>query len=73
MEHWEELFAVVLEWSFLPVGVAILFLVTVGTGLWKTHWRRTAWAFGLVLLGFALYFGVQRHEWGEVLFNGQLL
>jgi hypothetical protein len=64
---------VVLQWSFLPVGVAVLLLVTVGTGLWKTRWKRAAWVVGLGLLGFALCFGLQRHEWGEVLFNGQLL
>lgn len=63
----------VLEWSFLPVGVAILLLTTAGTGFWKTGRKRSAWIIGLVLFGFALYFGVQRHEWGEVLFNGQLL
>lgn len=73
MEHWEEFLDVVLEWSFVPVGVAILLLITAGTGLWKTRRKRSAWLVGLILLGFALYFGVQRHEWGEVLFNGQLL
>lgn len=73
MEQWQEFLEVVLEWSFVPVGVAILLLVTVGTGLWKTRKGRSAWLIGLLLLGFTLYFGVQRHEWGEVLFNGQLL
>jgi len=73
VEHWEEFLDVVLEWSFVPVGVAILLLITAGTGLWKTRRKRSAWLVGLILLGFALYFGVQRHEWGEVLFNGQLL
>lgn len=73
MEHWQEVLDVVLAWSFLPVAVVILFLVTVGTGLLKTRWKRTAWVIGLILAGFVLYFGLQRHEWGEVLFNGQLL
>jgi hypothetical protein len=41
--------------------------------LWNARWRRTAWLACLGLLALAFYFGIQRHEWGEVLFNGQLL
>jgi hypothetical protein len=71
--HWEELLEVVLEWSFAPLAIAVLLLVTVGAGHWTTRWKRSAWVLGLALFGFCVYFGVGRHEWGEVLFNGQLL
>jgi len=73
VEHWEEFLEVALEWPFLSVALAILLVTTVGAGLLKPRWHRSVWAVGLVLFGFALYFGVSRHEWGEVLFNGQLL
>lgn len=71
--HWEELLDVVLEWSFVPVALAVLLLVTVGAGHWTTRWKRGAWVLGLALFAFCAYFGIGRHEWGEVLFNGQLL
>ena len=73
MDQWAELLDVVMQWSFLPLGAAILLLGTLGAGLRKTRWERTAWVLGLLLLGATLYLGVERHEWGEVLFNGQLL
>jgi len=73
IEAWEELLEVALEWSFLPVALGLLLLCVVGSGAWRTRWRKSLLLLGLVLWGFALYFGIQRHEWGEVLFNGQLL
>ncbi len=73
METLQELLEVVLDWTFLPIGLSLLLVCVVGSGLWRTRWRRTAWLVGLVLLGASLFLGVQRHEWGEVLFNGQLL
>ncbi len=73
MEALQEFLEVVLEWSFLPLAAVILLLGVVGSGLWNPAWKRSAWLFGLVCLAVAFYFGIQRHEWGEVLFNGQLL
>ncbi len=73
MESWEEFLEVALEWPFLSVVLALLLVVTVGAGHLNPRWRRSVWTVGLVLFGFCLYFGVGRHEWGEVLFNGQLL
>lgn len=73
LESWEELVEVVLEWPFLAVALGLLLLSVVGSGAWRTHWKRSAFLVGLLLWGFVLYFGIQRHEWGEVLFNGQLL
>lgn len=73
MEHWEELLDLVLEWTFVPLGLSFLLLLTAGSGLWKPRLKRTVWVVGLVLMGVAAYLGVDRHEWGEVLFNGQLL
>ena len=55
------------------VALGLLLLCVVGSGGWRTRWRKSFLLLGLVLWGFALYFGIQRHEWGEVLFNGQLL
>ncbi|GAB4253180.1 hypothetical protein [Deferrisoma sp.] len=59
--------------NFIPVAVGLVILLTVGTGLWNARWRRTVWFVGLALMGVTLYLGLARHEWGEVLFNGQLL
>lgn len=73
MESLEELLNAILDWTFLPLGLAVVILSAVGSGLWSTRWSRTVWALGLVLMGLTLYFGISRHEWGEVLFNGQLL
>jgi hypothetical protein len=60
-------------WASVPLGLAILLLLTAGSGLWKPRGKRLVWGFGLIVLGLSFYFGVSRHEWGEVLFNGQLL
>ncbi len=73
MDNLLELYEVVASWSFLPLGLAIVFVATVGAGLWQTRWRRIAWLLGLGLFGATFYLGIARHEWGEVLFNGQLL
>ena len=73
METLLELRDLLATWTFLPVAAALVLLVTAGTGLWKTRWRKIVWAAGLVLLAVAFVVGIQRHEWGEVLFNGQLL
>ncbi|GAB6063235.1 hypothetical protein [Deferrisoma palaeochoriense] len=59
--------------NFIPLGMGLLIVLTVGTGLWNTRWRRTVWLVGVALMGMTLYLGLARHEWGEVLFNGQLL
>ncbi len=72
-EGLRELLELVLTWSFVPLAAAVLLLLVVGSGAWHTRWRRTVWGLGLVLLGITLYLGIARHEWGEVLFNGQLL
>ncbi len=73
MESLLELRDLVLTWEFLPVAAVFLLLFTVGSGAWKTRWRKTCWVLGFLLLGASFAVGVQRHEWGEVLFNGQLL
>lgn len=73
MENLQELYRVVTEWSILPLALGLLLVLTVGTGLWQVKWRRTAWLLGLVLFGVTFYLGITRQEWGEVLFNGQLL
>ncbi|NOY44652.1 MAG: hypothetical protein GXP50_04255 [Deltaproteobacteria bacterium] len=74
MPEWAlELRDLVWDRTFVPLALAILLTATVGSGLWRTRWGRTAWFAGLVLTGATLYLGLARHEWGEVLFNGQLL
>lgn len=73
MESLLELRDMLLTWTFVPVGLAILILAVVGSGAWKTGWKKTFWILGFLLLGASFAIGVQRHEWGEVLFNGQLL
>ena len=73
MESLLELRDLVLTWEFVPVAVVFVMLLTVGAGAWKTRWGKTLWVLGLALLGVSFAVGVQRHEWGEVLFNGQLL
>ncbi len=72
-ESLQEIADVLLTWTFVPLALAVLLAVVVGGGWWRTRWRRAAWLAGAVLVGTALYLGVARHEWGEVLFNGQLL
>ncbi len=72
-EGLRELLELVLTWSFVPLAAAAALVLAVGSGAWNTRWRRTMWVLGLTLLGVTLYLGVARHEWGEVLFNGQLL
>ncbi|MEW6487311.1 MAG: hypothetical protein AB1578_05265 [Thermodesulfobacteriota bacterium] len=61
------------NWASVPLGLALLLLVTAGSGLWRSRWKKALWGAGLLLLAATFYFGVARHEWGEVLFNGQLL
>ena len=73
MESMWELVEVILEWSFLPVACVIVLVSLVGSGLWEVRWKRSIWLLGLGLCGLAFILGVERHEWGEVLFNGQLL
>jgi hypothetical protein len=73
MESLLELRDLVVAWEFLPVGLVFLLLFTVGSGAWKPRWRKTFWMLGFLLLGASFAVGIQRHEWGEVLFNGQLL
>ena len=48
-------------------------VLTVGIGAVRTRLPRSLFLLSLGLFGVALYFGLGRHEWGEVLFNGQLL
>ena len=72
-EGLRELLELVLTWSFAPLAAALLLVGVVGSGAWSPRWRRATWALGLALLAATLYLGVARHEWGEVLFNGQLL
>lgn len=73
MESLLELRDLVLTWEFLPVACVFLLLFAVGSGAWRPRWRRTVWLLSFLLLGVSFAVGIQRHEWGEVLFNGQLL
>ncbi len=73
MESWHDLLEVVFEWPFLGLAALILLLASVGAGLWPGRWRGAAWVVGLLLLGLSLSVGLGRHEWRDVLFNGQLL
>jgi len=68
-----ELWELISEPSFLPIVGLLLLLVTVGTGWLRNRLPRSLLVLGLGLAGVTLYFGLTRHEWGEVLFNGQLL
>ena len=61
------------NWASVPLGLAVLLFITAGSGLWAPRWKMAVWAAGLVLLAVTFYFEITRHEWGEVLFNGQLL
>ncbi|GAB6062526.1 hypothetical protein [Deferrisoma camini] len=73
MENWLEFWELAATWTFVPLLAAIVLLVTVGTGWWKPRWPRLMWVLGLALVATSLYLGVARGEWGETLFNGQLL
>lgn len=73
MESLLELYELISERTFIPVALALLLVVTVGTGMVRNRLPRSLFLVSLGLLGVALYFGMDRHEWGEVLFNGQLL
>lgn len=74
MEHWQELLELVLDWTFLPLGLSLVLLAVVGSGVWGgMRGRRVVWVIGIGLTAATLYLGLQRHELGEVLFNGQLL
>jgi hypothetical protein len=68
-----DLLEVLLEWSVIPLILAMALASIVGSGWWNARWKRTVWIAGLALLAVSLYFGIQRHEVDEVLFNGQLL
>ena len=72
-EGWLELWELISERTFLPVAVATLLTLLVGTGMVRNRLPRSLFLLSLGLFGVALYFGLGRHEWGEVLFNGQLL
>ncbi len=73
MEDLLEFLEAAANWASIPLGLVILVLATAGAGLWKPRWRRTLWAVSVVLVVLSFYFGVSRGEWGETLFNGQLL
>jgi uncharacterized membrane protein YgdD (TMEM256/DUF423 family) len=73
MESLLEFRETVLGWHFLPLGLGVALLVLYGSGLARLRCGRLVWLLGLVLFVGSLYLGLQRHEWGEVRFNGQLL
>lgn len=73
MESWLELYELISEWSFLPLAVALVLVAAVGTGVVRNRSPRVLFLVFLGLMAVALYLGLNRHEWGEVLFNGQLL
>lgn len=73
MESLLELYEVISERTFLAIALSLLLVLTVGTGMLRNRLPRSLFLVSLGLAGVALYFGLGRHEWGEVLFNGQLL
>ena len=73
MESLLELYELIAESTFIPVALLLLVLVTVGIGVVRNRFPRSLFLATLIALGVAMYFGLGRHEWGEVLFNGQLL
>ncbi len=73
MESWLEFWDAAVTWMSVPLALTIALLITAGTGLWKPRRRALVWIVGLVLVATSLYLGVSRGEWGETLFNGQLL
>ena len=73
MESLLELKEQIFRLTFLPVALAIILVVAAGSGLWKTRRMGAVLVVSLVLLAAALTVGIGRHEWGEVLFNGQIL
>ncbi|MDF1555906.1 MAG: hypothetical protein P1P84_22720 [Deferrisomatales bacterium] len=73
MESLLELYELISERTFIPIALSLLLAVTVGTGMLRNRLPRVLVLVTLGLAGVALYFGLGRHEWGEVLFNGQLL
>ncbi len=72
-ESLKEFLDLVLTWSFLPLALSIALLLTAGSGLWRSRFTKLIWLAGLALLAATFCLGIGRHEWGEVLFNGQLL
>ncbi len=73
MESLRELKDLLISWSFLPLALAIAVLLTAGTGAWKPRFGKILWIATAGLLATAFVLGLRRHEWGEVMFNGQLL
>ena len=73
MESLLELYDLIAEPIFISVALALLLVVTVGTGVVRNRVPRSWFFLTIGLMGVTLYFGLGRHEWGEVLFNGQLL
>ena len=73
LECWEDLVEVATEGDFALVLVALAVIILVGTGLSRNHLKRIAFGVSLAALGGVLYFGIERGEAGEVLFNGTLL
>lgn len=57
----------------LPYVLAIFLFAFAILFASSATWTWVEWSCVLGLLFLALYSGIDRHEWGEVLFNGQLL
>ncbi len=73
MEDLLEFLDAAANWASIPLGLAIALTVAVTAGWWRPRRLALAWLVGLALVGVSLYLGVARGEWGETLFNGQLL
>lgn len=57
----------------LPFIMALILFAFAIVFASSATWTWVEWICALGLLFLALYSGIDRHEWGEVLFNGQLL
>lgn len=68
-----ELIEIFTDWTIIPVVLIFFVLSALGTGLLESKHRKTALFVGVALAVAMFYFGIDRHEWGEVMFNGQLL
>jgi hypothetical protein len=61
------------EKEFFAIVATVAVIILFGTGLTSKRFGRVAFVLGATAVGAAMYFGIDRGEAGEVLFNGTLL
>lgn len=69
----DDLSLVAEEKEFYAVAATVVVIILFGTGLTRNRFQRLAFVLGTAAVGAAMYFGIERGEAGEVLFNGTLL